>query len=226
MKNTLKNFATTLILILAAQTAIATPIAAPLIDIQEKYEYVEDFTSYGTHYTITNNSLLPVAIFAVTNPQYASAWTSRPNWGADVVSRDVWNQGFLIDSTSEWGFSFIALTGHMTDAWRETLWSWEVDPESVVALGSYENAFGSTNPDDFAYVFWEANASGNYIQPGESSGQFIALPPPASEYAAWDKSGNLIYRSSPIPEPATSALIAIALLALSNMRRSRKMTSA
>lgn len=86
-------------------------------------------------------------------------------------------------------------------------------------MGSFESLFGTA--DEYVNFYWldQKEADGRYIWAGESMRNFFFNDAPASEYAAFSKHGELLYRSTSIPEPGAMALLGLGLAGIMVSRR-------
>ena len=209
------------IAIFALVAGMASPAsAAPVVTLVETIEPAQppDFDGWG-QYTIIAGDLEGNVIigFAVDNSVSEFAYTGRPGWFADVVKRHTWDEGYSITFNK---------------------FSYDLPPETK---SGGNNGIGSLDmlmpgiPSDQVNLYWLAFDDGVPIVSFETEDQFFYEP--AVEQSVLllflqAPNGNIFVvppgPASPVPEPATLALVAsgLALLTARQRRRSRAEASA
>lgn len=200
------------LLLAGAAQAIALPVV-----MTETPLYRENGTLDKTEYSISNNLLFgtDIVAFGVTNSSpNIQAWTTNAGWTGRNISRQEWDAGLLLERYCDAGDgSRFVCNGFETGTGEPSIEYG--DPR----MGSFESLFGTA--DEYVNFYWldQKEADGQYIWAGESMRNFFFNDAPASEYAAFSKHGELLYRSTSIPEPGAMALLGLGLAGIMVSRR-------
>jgi hypothetical protein len=168
-------------------------------------EIGEFFDGFNGFYAVTNDSCCSSIIgFAVENDTASGVDTTRPDWIADLVGEDAWNEGYPFGPDSEFNTADFDLTF-----------------DDIFGEDAFQAAFYFVGDLEGVFLF-DAG-----IQPGESDNRFtFEAFAPASGFVAFflDPNGNVNFnlgQTHPIPEPVSALLLGGGLLGLALKRRHR-----
>lgn len=191
----------------------------PPVVMTETPYYHENGSLDKTEYSIFNNLPLGTDIVAfgvTTSIPNIQAWTTNPGWIGWNISKQDWNAGLTLERycDSGDGMRFVC------DAFETGVGASSLEYGDA-RMGRFESLFGTN--DEYVNFYWldQQEVDGEYIWAGESMRNFFFNAAPASEYAVFNKHGELLYQSARIPEPGSAALLALGLAGILVIRRGR-----
>ena len=191
----------------------------PPVVMGETPNFFENGEFANTEYSIFNGLPLgtDIVAFGVTNSAAnLQAWTTNAGWSGRSISRQEWNSGLLLERYCDAGDGTRFVCSAFETGTGEPSFAYG-DPR----VGSFESLFGTT--DAYVNFYWldQQLEDGQYIWAGESMRNFFFNNAPASEYAVFNKHGELLYQSVNVPEPGTGALVCLGLAGFIASRRGR-----
>lgn len=205
-------------LTLCASALSAHAAYAPPVTLTETPHYFQNGYWHFTEYTISNNleQGLDIVAFGVTNPQqYIQTSTDYKSWSSRHISKTEWDSGLTLERYCDQG----------DDQGPSVCGAFETgvgDPSIEYGdprMGLFEDLFGITENYVNFYWFNGLVETSDYIWAGESKGGFNFSAPAASEYAVFNKHGEVLYKSASVPEPGVLALTGLGLIGLFASRR-------